>query len=222
MQIAFLHQVGPDCPPDLPSDEDLSAVQLEAERDQIVREAPLCSGPYALDAWTAGRRIEYRRRPDYWAADLPVRRGQYNFDRVVFEYFQDQAVALEGFKAGVFDVAQVNIAKQWVRDYTGPKFDSGELVKAELAHRNNAGMQAFAFNLRRPLFQDIRVRRALALAFDFEWSNQTLFEGLYRRSNSYFTNSDLAIVSFTPQFERLVAARDASWRIQDNLISGLE
>lgn len=166
--------------------------------DEIVREAPLCSGPYALEGFTAGRRIEYRRRPDYWAAELPVRRGQYNFDRVVFEYFQDQAVALEGFKAGVFDVAQVNIAKQWVRDYTGPKFDSGELVKAELAHRNNAGMQAFAFNLRRPLFQDIRVRRALVLAFDFEWSNQTLFEGLYRRSNSYFTNSDLA-ASGVPQ-----------------------
>lgn len=166
--------------------------------DEIVREAPLCSGPYALDAWTAGRRIEYRRRPDYWAADLPVRRGQYNFDRVVFEYFQDQAVALEGFKAGVFDVAHVNIAKQWVRDYTGPKFDSGELVKAELPHHNNAGMQAFALNLRRPLFQDVRVRRALTLAFDFEWSNQNLFEGLYRRSNSYFTNSELA-ASGVPQ-----------------------
>ncbi|TCO83457.1 microcin C transport system substrate-binding protein [Plasticicumulans lactativorans] len=160
--------------------------------DDIVLEAPLCSGPYVVDKFTLGRSITYRRNPEYWARDLPVRKGQYNFDRVTFEYYQDAGVALEGFKAGEFDLAQVNVAKQWVRDYVGPKFDSGELLKRELAHHNNAGMQGFVFNLRRPLFRDVRVRRALALAFDFEWSNQNLFFGLYRRSSSYFANSELA------------------------------
>lgn len=169
--------------------------------DELILEPPLCSGPYVVDAYSLGRSINFRRNKQYWAQDLPVRRGQYNFDNIRFEYYRDPDVALEAFKAGEFDYIQVNIAKQWVRDFTGPKFDSGELRKRELEHHNDAGMQAFVFNLRKPLFQDLRVRKAIALAFDYEWSNQNLFFGLYRRTNSYFANSELAADSEAPRGE---------------------
>ncbi len=160
--------------------------------EQAALEAPRCSGPYLLDDYAPGKHVRFRRRADYWARELPVRKGMYNFDRVGFEYYRDSDVMLEAFKAGEFDLAQATIAKQWARDYTGPKFDSGELLKREFEHRNAAGMQGFVFNLRRPQFADVRVRRALALAFDFEWTNANLFYGAYRRTDSYFANSELA------------------------------
>ncbi len=153
---------------------------------------PLGSGPYVVTAFEAGKSITFKRNPDYWAANLPVRRYQFNFDTITYKYFKDQVVAVEAFKAHEFDFMPVNIAKQWARDLTGPKFDSGEIVKATLPHHNDQGMQGFVMNLRRPLFQDRRVRQALGLAFDFEWANRTLFFGQYTRSASYFSNSDLA------------------------------
>jgi microcin C transport system substrate-binding protein len=116
----------------------------------------------------------------------------YNFDTIVYKYFKDQTVAVEAFKAHEFDFMYINIAKQWVRDLAGQKFDSGQIVKEVLPNKNDAGMQGFIFNLRKPLFADRRVRQALGLAFDFEWANSKLFFNQYTRSSSYFSNSDLA------------------------------
>jgi microcin C transport system substrate-binding protein len=153
---------------------------------------PLGSGPYVVASFEPGKSITYRRNPDYWAADLNVRRGMFNFDRITFKYFKDQIVSVEAFKAQEFDFMMVNIAKQWARDLTGARFDRGQIRKDSLDHSNNAGMQGFIFNTRRPLFADRRVRQALGLAFDFEWVNKTLFFGQYTRSHSYFSNSELA------------------------------
>jgi len=153
---------------------------------------PLGSGPYVVAEVNPGKSITYRRNPNYWGADLNVRQGMFNYDRIVFKYYKDQIVSVEAFKAHEFDLMDVNIAKQWARDLTGPKFDDGRIVKALLPHHNNAGMQGFVMNIRHPLFQDRRVREALGLAFDFEWTNTTLFFDQYSRCNSYFSNSPLA------------------------------
>lgn len=153
---------------------------------------PLTSGPYRIEKYELGKSITYVRNPNYWARDLNVRRGLFNFDRITFKFYRDFTVALEAFKAGEFDFNAEYNSKTWARDYVGGKFRSGQIQKAELEHHNNAGMQGFAFNLRRPLFADLRVRRALALALDFEWSNRQLFYNQYRRCDSYFSNSELA------------------------------
>ena len=153
---------------------------------------PLGSGPYMVERVTPGRTINYRRNPDYWARDLNVRRGMFNFETITFKYFKDQIVALEAFKAGEFDFMAINIAKQWARDLNGPRFTRGELVKTTLPHSNNAGMQGFVINTRRPIFKDRRVRRALILVFDFPWTNRTMFYSQYTPSDSYFSNSYLA------------------------------
>ncbi len=153
---------------------------------------PVGSGPYIIEKINPGKSITYRRNPDYWGKDLPVRRGMFNFDRITFKYFKDQIVSLEAFKARDFDFMYINIAKQWARDLSGPKFDKGLIRKEALNHKNNAGMQGFVFNIRRPIFQDRRVRKALTLAFDFEWTNTALFFKQYTRANSFFSNSELA------------------------------
>ena len=160
--------------------------------DKVDDVAPISSGPYVVDAYERGRFIRYRRNPDYWAKDLPVRKGMYNFDTVSYKYYKDSTIALEAFKAGEFDFFFENYSKRWARSHVGPKYDSGEILKTELEHSNNAGMQGFAFNLRRDKFSDVRVRRALTLAFDFEWSNNQLFYNQYERCDSYFSNSELA------------------------------
>ncbi len=159
---------------------------------QVRLEAPLASGPYRLASMDLGKNSVFVRRNDYWARDLPVRRGMYNFDRVIFRYLRDDTVRLEAFKAGEFDLVAENIAKSWARGYTGDKFDDGRIIKAELPNSNPSGMQGFAMNLRRSLFADKRVRQALGLAYDFDWANRMLFYGQYKRSPSYFSNSELA------------------------------
>ena len=157
--------------------------------DEIVNEAPIASGPYAIASTSQNRDIVYARRADYWGWDLPTRRGQFNFARIGYKLFRDETARLEAFKAGDFDLIQEFIAKNWARQYTGPKFASGELVKRELPNHNPAGFQGMVMNLRRPLFQDVRVRHALALALDFDWLNRMLFYGQYKRIHGYFANS---------------------------------
>jgi microcin C transport system substrate-binding protein len=130
--------------------------------------------------------------PDYWAADLPTGRGLDNFDVIRTEYFRDATVALEAFKAGHSDFRQENVAKQWATAYDFPAVKSGLVIKEQLPHHLPSGMQGFVMNTRRPVFKDLRVRHALALAFDFEWCNANLFYGAYTRTQSYFSNSDLA------------------------------
>lgn len=170
--------------------------------DKLATVTPIGSGPYRVDSVDFGKRVVYARNPDYWARDLPTRRGTFNFDRVVFKYYKDDTVMLEAFKAGEFEFNHEYSSKMWARDYRGPQFEKGFIKKVELAHRNNAGMQGFVFNTRRPLFQDKRVRRALTLAFDFEWSNRQLFYDQYARCHSYFSNSELAS-SGLPEGEEL-------------------
>lgn len=160
--------------------------------DKLTTTPPLGSGPYVVDGFDLGKRISYRRNPDYWARNHSTRRGFFNFDRIVFKYYKDDTVRLEAFKAGEFEFIFENNSKKWARDYTGPQFTSGQVRRTELKHSNNAGMQGFVFNLRRPLFQDIRVRRAITLGLDFEWSNHKLFYDQYTRCDSYFSNSELA------------------------------
>jgi len=159
--------------------------------DQIVQDAPIASGPYEVERADWGRSISFKRRADYWADGLPVRRGMFNFERVTYKYFKDEVARLEGFKAGQFDWIFENSAKNWARGHAGPKYRSGEIRKEHFKHSNSAGIQGFVMNTRKPLFADRRVRLALAQAFDFEWMNRQVFYGQYVRSPSYFTNSEM-------------------------------
>ncbi|WP_196772797.1 extracellular solute-binding protein [Pseudodesulfovibrio alkaliphilus] len=153
---------------------------------------PLGSGPYRVKSLKPGREIIYERVTDYWAKDHPVRRGQFNFDIVRFDYYRDATVALEAFKAGLYDIRQEHSAKVWATLYSGPSLESGEIVREEIKHEQPLGIQGFFFNIRRPVFRDWRVRRALLLAFDYEWVNRKLLFGQYPRNSSFFTNSELA------------------------------
>ncbi|MFT5698582.1 MAG: microcin C transport system substrate-binding protein [Desulforhopalus sp.] len=153
---------------------------------------PLGSGPYVVAELTPGKSITYKKNPDYWAARHATRIGMFNFDEIVVKYYKDQVVALEAFKAGEFDFISINIAKQWARDLDGKKFRDGNLIKKAYPHKNIAGMQGFTMNTRRPLFQDVKVRRALGLALNFEWINEALFHSQYQRNDSFFSNSLLA------------------------------
>lgn len=155
-------------------------------------DVPLGSGPYRVERFEAGRSLVLRRVPDYWGRDLPTMRGTANFDVIRFEYFRDSRVVLEAFKAGQIDFRQENIAKEWATAYDFPAVRRGLVKRDEIRHEIPTGMQAFAVNLRRPLFQDARVREALGLVFDFEWMNANLFYGSYTRTESYFSNSELA------------------------------
>ncbi|AQZ95486.1 extracellular solute-binding protein [Halopseudomonas phragmitis] len=164
-----------------------------AERDfaRTTLEPPLGSGPYRIAQVNAGRSISFSRVEDYWGADLPVNRGFYNFDRVVVDYYRDLGVALEAFKAGQFDFNQEYSARNWAGGYASPALRDGRIIQEEIPNLNTQGMQGFVFNMRRPYFQDRRVRKAITLLFDFEWANGRLFHNAYERSNSYFGNSEL-------------------------------
>lgn len=157
--------------------------------DEIIDEMPITSGPYTIAKADSGRRIEFKRDPNYWAKDLPVRRGFFNFDHVVYRYYQDEAIATEAFKAGEFDLVRVYGSSVWVRQHKGPKWDDGRIVKKSFHYGTGQGLQAYMLNLRRPLFQDIRVREALGLTYDFETNNRY---HLLKRANSEFNNSDFA------------------------------
>jgi len=159
--------------------------------DQIIDEHPICSGAYTIAATASGRRIEFQRNPDYWARDLPVRRGMYNFDRIVYRYYQDEDVATEAFKAGEYDAVRVYTAKLWERQYVGPKFRSGQIIKRSIPLGTGQGLQAYQLNLRRPIFQDLRVRRAFVLTYDWENNDRYPDFGL-QRASSVFNNSEFA------------------------------
>jgi microcin C transport system substrate-binding protein len=155
-------------------------------------EPPVGSGPYRVSRVDAGRAVTLERVQDYWGQDLPVNRGRYNFDTIRYDYYRDGVVALEAFKAGAFDVRLENIAKSWATAYDVPAVRDGRLKKIEIPHELPSGMQGFFMNLRRPLFQDPKVRKALNYAFDFEWTNANIFNGAYVRTDSFFDNSELA------------------------------
>lgn len=157
--------------------------------DQIVDEWPITTGPYRIAKAEMPSLIDFERDPNYWARGLNVRRGQFNFDRVLYRMYSDQAVAREAFKAGDFDIYKEYSSLAWLRQDKGPKWDSGAIVKKSFHTAMGQGLQAYELNLRRPIFQDIRVREALGYTYDFETLNKT---GIFKRANSVFNNSPFA------------------------------
>jgi len=155
-------------------------------------EIPIGSGPYKILEFKPGRSITYQRDDNYWAKDHPVNKGRYNFGTMTYDYYRDPTVSLHAFKAGEYDFRQENISRAWATAYSGPPFEDGFIVKEEIDNDVNQGMQCFVYNTRSQLFKDRKVREALAYAFDFEWTNKNLFFGQYTRSNSFFSNSELA------------------------------
>lgn len=162
--------------------------------DETFLKVPLGSGPYTIGDYKAGGHITYKRRPDYWAANLPVNRGRYNFDEIRFEYFRDRTAELESLKAGGLDLREEFTARDWISAYDIPAVKDGRLIKLTMPDETPSGAQGFFFNMRRERFKDVRVRRALGLAFDYEWTNANIFNGLYTRTESYFENSDMKAV----------------------------
>ena len=164
----------------------------DREFDKTSLEAPLGSGPYMVGDVEAGRSVTYVRDPNWWGKDLPFFKGFYNFDRVEYDYYRDANVALEAFLAHEYDVKMENTAKLWESAYNIPALESGELIKDEIENSRPAGMQGFAYNIRRDVFKDEAVREALNYAFDFEWSNKQFAYGAYTRTDSFYENSELA------------------------------
>lgn len=186
--------------------------------DKTTLEPPLGSGPYRIEGFEPGRQVSYRRIADYWGKDLPVNVGRDNFDRIRFDYYRDATVVIEAFKAGEFDFRAENSSKAWATAYNLEGVTQGVIRKEEIAHDRPAGMQGFAFNTRRAIFADPKVRQALAYAFDFEWSNKTLFYGQYTRTRSYFDNSELAARGL-PEGEELAILQRYRGRIPDEVFT---
>lgn len=184
--------------------------------DKVVLDVPLASGPYVVDSFDLGKRITYRRNPNYWGNEHPTRRGMFNFERITYRYYKDTLTRMEGLKAGEIDFIQENSSKNWARSHQGKRWEQGELVKTLFPHENGAGWQGFSMNTRRPLFQDRRVRKALWLAMDFEWMNRQLFFNLYKRSPSYFSNTELAATG-QPGERELKVLRELQAQFGDKL-----
>lgn len=172
--------------------------------DKTTLEAPLGSGPYKVVAVQPGRSITYARVKDYWAADLPVQKGFNNFDELHYDYYRDPTVKFEAFKAHAYDFHEENIAKNWATGYDFPAVKAGKVKREAIPHERPTGMQAFVMNIRKPIFQDRRVREALNYLFDFEWVNKNLFYSAYTRTSSYFSNSELAAQGLPSEAERAI------------------
>ncbi|GLH43793.1 ABC transporter substrate-binding protein [Pseudomonas atacamensis] len=155
-------------------------------------EPPLGSGPYRITSVTPGRQLIFERVKDYWGKDLPVNRGKYNFDRMEVEFYRDSDVAFEAFKAGEFDIYIEHQAKNWVNGYNFPALRRGEVIKVQIPHQIPTQTQGLFMNSRRATFADVRTREALGLMFDFEWTNRALFSDAYKRTTSYYPNSEFS------------------------------
>jgi microcin C transport system substrate-binding protein len=163
-----------------------------AKLDESRMEPAIGSGPYVVDSYDINKRITYKRNPDYWGKDLPFNKGRGNFDTIRIEYFADSNAAFEGFKSGAYTFRQENSSKSWATAYDFPALDEGHVIKTLLPDGGMATGQSYVMNLRRDKFNDIRVRQAVGLLFNFEWSNESLFYGQYARINSFWENSELA------------------------------
>lgn len=152
----------------------------------------LGSGPYTIARIDPGRSITYQRNPNYWAKDLAVNRGRYNFNQLKYIYYRNLDIAFEGFKSGQYTLHEEFTARKWVTQYNFPAVKAGLVVKYRFQHHNPITAQSFMFNTRRTPLNDIRFRQALTYAYDFEWQNKALFYGQYQRLQSYFANSELA------------------------------
>lgn len=157
---------------------------------------PLGSGPYRIKNVKPNRSIVYERVKNYWAKDLPVNRGRYNFDEITFDYYRDNNVLIEAFKSQKYDLRQENVARNWAKAYDTPAIKNGEIIKKTIPHSLPAPMQTFVLNLRRDKFQSLALRQAMTYAFDFDWLNAHIFYDAYKRTDSYFANSEFASKGF--------------------------
>ncbi len=187
--------------------------------EETSMEIPVNSGPYKIGKVVAGRSIEYVRNPDWWGEDLSFFRGMNNFDRIVYDYYRDENVAHEAFLAHDYDVKIENTAKIWYEGYNVSSDKSGHLVKEVIRNSRPAGMQAFIFNIRRPVFRDKNVREALGYALDFEWSNKQFAYGDYVRTNSFFENSELSSCCKLPSEEELKILEPLRGQIPDEVFT---
>ena len=154
-------------------------------------EVPLGTGPYRVEEIDPGHRVVYRRDPDYWGADLPQNLGRYNFDTVEYTWYRDSNVAHQAFLSGDANIRLEGDSRRWATGYDVPAVEDGRIVRVSLANGRPSGLHAVVWNQRRQPFDDVRVRDALGLAFDFDWINENLLHGQYRRTTSLFDNSDL-------------------------------
>ncbi|MFT7323983.1 MAG: ABC-type oligopeptide transport system substrate-binding subunit, partial [Psychrobacter glaciei] len=175
---------------------------IDADFEKISLTPLMGSGPYKLGRVDAGRSVSYVRDPNYWGRDLMVNRGRYNFDMIKFVYYQSDEIAFEGFKSGQYRFRPENKASNWATGYNFPAVKAGLINKETITSQNPVPMQALVMNMRRPIFQDIRVRQALTAAYDFEWMNKTLFHGQYERLQSFFHGSELAATG-TPSSQEM-------------------
>lgn len=189
-----------------------------AALDESRMEPALGSSPYVVDEIETGRRIIYRRNPDYWGLHLPINQGRNNFDRIRIEYFADTSAAFEAFKAGAYTFRNENFSQNWATGYDFPALDKGWVVRNEFHDGSPVSGQSFVFNLRREKFSDPRVREAIGLMFNFEWSNETLFYGLYERIHSFWENSDLAATGL-PGEDELALLEPLRGMISDSVFS---
>lgn len=169
--------------------------------DQVVTDPPVASGPYKIGQVKFGKDITYVRDPNYWAKDLPARKGMFNFERITVKIYKDNTAKLEALKAGEFDFMRIFSAGDWARRITGKRFDSGELVKANMAHRLPTGFQSYVLNTRTAVLRDVRVREALGLALDYEWMNRQMFYGGYQRVQGLFGSTDCAATGLPGEAE---------------------
>ncbi|MGP4713495.1 MULTISPECIES: extracellular solute-binding protein [unclassified Psychrobacter] len=179
---------------------------VDADFESISLTPLIGSGPYKLGRVDAGRSVSYVRDPNYWGRDIMVNRGRYNFDMIKFVYYQSDEIAFEGFKSGQYRFRPENKASNWATGYNFPAVKAGMIKKESITSQNPVPMQGLIMNLRRPLFQDIRVRQALSLAYDFEWMNKTLFHDQYERLQSFYHGSELAATGAPSDLERQVLA----------------
>jgi microcin C transport system substrate-binding protein len=160
--------------------------------EELRMEQPITSGPYVIEKAVRGKSVTYRRDPAYWGDQLAVRRGSFNFERIVYKLYKDADTQVAAIRAGEIDFFAENRMRYWCCQFIGHRFDRGELRKEKIRHQNLSAMNGYVFNLRREKFQDVRVRRALHLAYDWEWLNRKIFDNEFKRQDSLFANSSLA------------------------------
>jgi len=160
--------------------------------DQSTLTPGIGSGPYVVSEVKPGERITYTRNPDYWASDLPIKRGIDNYDEIAIEYFLSETAQFEAFKKGVFDIYPDGSATNWARGYNFPAVTAGDILRKEYDSKIPSGMYGFVFNTRKALFEDVRVRQALTMLFDFEWANRSLYDNTYTRTHSFWDGSELS------------------------------
>ena len=185
--------------------------------DSSVLSIPLGSGPYKIKEVNLGKNITYERVKHHWAQKLPVNIGHNNFNEIHYDYYRDSNVMIEALKANEYDFRSENISKEWATAYNDLKNNTA-FIKEEIDHELPQGMQAFIYNMRKDIFKNLELRKALALAFDFEWTNKTLFYGQYIRSSSYFSNSDLAS-SDLPSEEEIKAIKKLKNKVPKEILT---